>query len=522
MTQLDEILARLGSLDPKAKEALVAQTMAATGGLRWVPNPGPQTDAYHCQADELFYGGEPGGGKSDLLVGLALTAHEKSLVLRRTNKEANKLVDRFAEVLGTRDGWNGQDDIWRLPDRVIDIGGCQYEDDKQKYKGSPHDLIGFDEVSDFSESQYLFITIWNRSVNSRQRCRIVAAGNPPTRPEGLWVLKRWAAWLDIKHPNPAIPGELRWYMVNEEGDEVEVAGPGPYQVGKHLITAKSRTFIRSGLDDNPDLAQTDYRSRLASLTGHLRSAYHEADFAAGVQDAPNQLIPTAWVLEAQKRWTRQPPPNVPMCAMGVDCSGGGEDPMVIAPRYDGWFAPMIVTPGKALPKNALGKTQAGIIVANRKDSALVVVDMGGGYGGPVLEKLTENQIETFSYKGAEKTLKRTRDRKMGFKNVRTAALWAFREALDPGQDGGSPIALPDDPELRADLCAATFDTDTGVYRAETKEDVMEKIGRSPNKGDAVVMAWWSGIKPHTMPGYNPQQGIGRRKPAVVLRNPNRR
>jgi hypothetical protein len=40
-----------------------------------VPNVGPQTEAYFCEADELFYGGQAGGGKTDLLIGLALTAH---------------------------------------------------------------------------------------------------------------------------------------------------------------------------------------------------------------------------------------------------------------------------------------------------------------------------------------------------------------------------------------------------------------------------------------------------------------
>jgi hypothetical protein len=30
----------------------------------WVPNPGPQTDAYLSEADILLYGGQAGGGKS--------------------------------------------------------------------------------------------------------------------------------------------------------------------------------------------------------------------------------------------------------------------------------------------------------------------------------------------------------------------------------------------------------------------------------------------------------------------------
>ena len=53
--------------------------------MAWVPNPGPQTQAFLCEADELFYGGEASGGKTDLGIGLALTAHKRSLLLRRIN-----------------------------------------------------------------------------------------------------------------------------------------------------------------------------------------------------------------------------------------------------------------------------------------------------------------------------------------------------------------------------------------------------------------------------------------------------
>jgi hypothetical protein len=60
------------------------------------------------QADEIFYGGQAGGGKTQLGLGLALTAHRHSLILRRINKDAVKLVERVAEILGHRNGYNGQ------------------------------------------------------------------------------------------------------------------------------------------------------------------------------------------------------------------------------------------------------------------------------------------------------------------------------------------------------------------------------------------------------------------------------
>ena len=125
-----------------------------------------------------------------------------------------------------------------------------------------------------------------------------------------------------------------------------------------------------------------------------------------------------------------------MCAIGVDCTGGGTDPLVLAPRYDGWFAPLISIPAKDIPKNRIGQVSSGHIISNRRDKALVIVDLGGGYGGSTFEILSENETEIQGYKGAEKTTRRSIDGKLRFTNTRTAALWQFREALDPGQAGG--------------------------------------------------------------------------------------
>jgi hypothetical protein len=199
--------------------------------------------AVECDADELFFGGSAGGSKTQTLIGLALTKHQRSLILRRTNKEASKLVDEIAAVFGSRDGYNGQENVWRLADgRVIDIGGCQYEDDKQKWKGIAHDGLFWDEIADFSESQFRFINTWNRTAVPGQRVRVVAAGNPPTTPEGFWVLKYWGPWLDKNHPNPAAPGELRWFTT-VKGVDTEVEGRGPHLIDGEMITARSRTFI---------------------------------------------------------------------------------------------------------------------------------------------------------------------------------------------------------------------------------------------------------------------------------------
>lgn len=492
MGAIDELIERLGALPKEERDKLVNEAMQGVKGMRWIPNPGPQTEAYYSDADELLFGGEAGGGKSDLIIGLSLTAHSRSLVLRRTNKEAEKLFDRYEEIIGNREGMNSQKG-WRLDGRIIDIGGCQLESDKQKRKGIAHDLKAFDELVDFTESQYEFIITWLRSAEAGQRCRIVSTTNPPTTPEGMWVVKRWAAWLDPKHPKPAKSGELRWYA-NINGADTEVDGPGPHPDGEgKMVLARSRTFIRSKLDDNPDLVRTDdYQRQLDSLPSELRAAYRDGKFDAGLKDQPFQAIPTEWIRMAQSRWHEHSPNGVPMCAIGVDASGGGADPMTIAPRYDGWYPPIIEIPGKDIPADRPGKFAAGMVVSYRRDNAMVIVDMGGGYGGPTYEQLKENGIPVLSYKGSEGSVRRTEDGQLKFKNKRSEVIWKFREALDPAQPGGSPIFLPPDPMLLADLATPTFTMKSGELMIESKEDVCKRLGRSTDRGDAVVMSWSAG------------------------------
>ena len=81
-----------------------------------------------------------------------------------------------------------------------------------------------------------------------------------------------------------------------------------------------------------------------------------------------------------------------------------------------------------------------------------------------------------------------------FANKRAEAYWRFREALDPDQDGGSLVALPDDAELRADLAAPKFSITPRGILIESKDDIRKRLGRSPGKSDAVVMAWSEGEK----------------------------
>jgi hypothetical protein len=490
MSQLAEILDALAALPEKDRQAVTREAIEATKEMRFVPLPGPQTDAYLSAADVVLYGGSAGSGKSFLTVGLASQEHTRSIIFRRESSQTDGLQEAGRQIIGNSARFNGTDLEWTWPDgRSVKLAGMQQAGDWNKHAGRERDLMAFDEAGEFLEQQVSSLMAWNRGPEG-QRCRILFASNPPRSSDGYWMIEWFAPWLDRQFANPAKPGELRW-AVMVKGRPHWVDGPGVHQVNGESYTALSFTFIPASLKDNPFRDTPEYRARLQSLPEPLRSQLLYGMFDAGHEDDPWQAIPTDWVLQAQERWSKVPPVGVPMCAIGVDVAQGGTDSTVLAQRHDGWFAPLHSVPGAQTPG---GTDVAGIVIARRRDGAKVVIDIGGGWGGDAYAHLKANGVDVDSYMGVKKSLRRTVDNQLTFTNVRTEAYWRLREALNPDQEGGSPIMLPDDRELLADLTAPTYSVKGGGLALEPKEDLIKRIGRSPDKGDAVVMAWFSGPK----------------------------
>jgi hypothetical protein len=513
MGALEDIVQRLGVMKPEELAKVSAQAMAGReklGMLHWMPTPGPQTDAYRSLADVLLYGGQAGGGKSHLELGIGVNEAHTGIIFRRELTQTDGLEREGKSIIGGAANFNGSDLEWTWPDgKSLKLGGIRGPDDWMAHAGRERDYMAFDEGGEFLEIQVASLVGWLRAPPGR-RTRVVIGSNPPRTAEGIWLMKWFAPWLDKTFANPARPGELRWAVYVSDANEsrmVWVDAPGEYEIKGETYTAKSYTFIPASLEDNPYRNTPEYRAQLQSLPEPLRSQLLYGDFGAGMKDGANQCIPASWVRAAIDRWKAKPDPDVPMCAIGVDCSGGGDDQMVQAPRYDGWFAPLIKTPGKSIPQDKAGAFSAGLVLSNRRDKALIIVDMGGGYGGPLFEHLKDNDIDVTAYKGAESTNRRSSDGKLHFTNKRSAAYWGFREALDPGQPGGSPIALPNDPRLIAGLTCPTFEVTANGIKVEpkvvrdskgkVKSGVMAKLGFSPDEADAVVMAWFEGPKETT-------------------------
>lgn len=479
-------LERLSDEDRAVIDALIVKDKAE---VPWRPlidvkdptRPTPQQAAFESKADILLYGGSAGGGKTDLICGLALTAHHRSIIFRREHKQLRGVVDRIVGIRG-RDGFNGQESRFSLADgRIIQLGGMQHLGDEQAHQGVPYDLHGFDELTQFLEAQFRYVITWNRSADPAQRCRVVCASNPPTSSDGEWVIQFWAPWLDVSYKNPALPGELRWFISTADGDR-EVEGPEPVQIGNDLLVPRSRTFIPSSVDDNPFLVATGYKATLQALPEPLRSQMLRGDFLAGREDSPWQIIPSAWVEAAMERWKHRAKPTTPMTSIGVDVARGGRDETTLAPRFDNWYAELVCRPGAQTPD---GPSVVALVVSTMRGAPAINIDVIG-VGSSPFDHMRGNELDVHAIVGSEKSEARDMTGKLGFVNKRAELWWKFREALDP--ETGEDLALPPDVKLKADLCAPHWKVTARGIQVESKEDLIKRLGRSPDRGDAVVSA----------------------------------
>src|SRR4029077_7309020 len=86
-----------------------------------------------------------------------------------------------------------------------------------------------------------------------------------------------------------------------------------------------------------------------------------------------------------------------------------------------------------------------------------------------------------------KSAERTKDDKYRFSNLRAEMLWRLREALDPGS--GENVALPPDERLTAELTSARWKPKGDTIQVEDKDEIRHRLGGSPDRADAVMMAW---------------------------------
>ncbi len=505
----------LSKLPPRLRLEAVKRRAAATNiSTVWQPNPdhedgtpNPQRLAVESKADILGYGGAAGGGKTSLLLGLSATGHKRSVIFRRVFPNLRGIIEESRAIFNadgsshSTDSYNESLHRWTRKDKpgwMLEFESCQHEKNKFDQRGRPRDFYGFDEVTEFSRTMVEFIIGWNRSTDPNQRCRVVMTFNPPTDDSGNWVIDYFLPWIAhlfpqrYSHPNPAKPGELRWYATID-GKETEVDSGNPFEHNGETIRPLSRTFIPAKLQDNPHLANTNYSAVIDSLPEPLRSQLKHGDFVASAKADPWQVIPTAWVRAAQRRWLEREKPTMPLSAVGGDMVRGGKDNFALAKRYGIWFDEVTMIPGLNVEDGPKAAALVYHALQDEKHIGVINIDVVGIGSSPYdsLKVMYPGKVypisagERSDYVAMSKTDPPNPLFKM--RNVRAAYHWQMREALDPTH--GNDIALPPGNEIVSDLCAARYKLLAGgVVQIEEKDEIKKRIGRSPDVGEAIMMA----------------------------------
>ena len=193
------------------------------------------------------------------------------------------------------------------------------------------------------------------------------------------------------------------------------------------------------------------------------------------QQGEDTLIPLLWIELAMERWEDEPE-GKPV-QLGVDVAAFGSDKTVIAVRKGKKITALNVYSQKNT------RETTGLVIQHAADNGtrkVAVDEIGIGRG--VVDSLEEEGFYDVGVNVAEKSRDSER-----YHNLRAELWWHLRELLDPEKE---PIALPPDDELLSELASVKYKIDArGAIQIESKEDMKKRLGHSPDRADAVVLAF---------------------------------
>lgn len=229
------------------------------------PQPGPQTKFLGCDADIAIYGGAAGGGKSfAILLDAArhfATKKMSAVIFRRETPQITNPGGLWDEAYSLYTLMGARPNIgnlyFKFPGGMkVKFSHLEQERNVFDWQGSQIGLIGFDELSHFTEKQFFYMLSRNRST-SGIKPYIRGSTNPdPTS----WVRRLLDWWIGPDgFPIPERDGVIRWFY--RKNNEIIWADK------KHHEHAKSITFIAAKLSDNKILEAKDpgYRANLEAM-----------------------------------------------------------------------------------------------------------------------------------------------------------------------------------------------------------------------------------------------------------------
>lgn len=411
--------------------------------MAWEPQFGPQSSAILADwCDELFYGGERGGGKSDFQLGyqedgaLLYGAHSRGIMFRKTYTELEELQSRAQEIFHASGAvYKTQPSVgypfsnsWYWPSGAsVKMRYIEHERDYGRYHGHQYNRISFDEVTEYPTPAGLLKMLSTLRSAYGIPCSMRGTGNPGGVGHG-WVKARY---IDVAEPySPYIDPD----------------------------TGFTRMFIPSRLTDNAILLRNDpnYSQRiLAATAGNeaLRKAWLEGDWnivAGAFFDCWNTRkhvvrpfeIPVHWLKFRSGDWGSARPFSFGWWAVVSDDYETEEGvllPRGCLVRYREWYG---------VQKDASGQTQINVGLK------MVAEEVGKGIAEREREKVDYGVLDpsAFSQDGGPSIFERIYNgsgKKASFRRADNARVvsrgalggWDQMRARLIGDESGNPMAV---------------------------------------------------------------------------------
>lgn len=342
-------------------------------------------------------------------------------------------------------------DRWLIGNRVVGFGRKPQDYDKHAFQGlhRKYLLVIIDEACGVDK------WLWTaaRSMATGFHNRIIAIGNPddPTS-HFASVCKPDSPWNVIKISVFDSPN----------------------------FTEEGKTFPREALENLTDQSyvddmRTDFGEGSPTWIAKVEGEFPELDEMS--------TIPLGWVYRAQERWQdweRGGSYLEGRHLIGADIARYGGDKTAFAHRWGQIITEVEVMPG--------GDTEVTADRLLEHTGATVIVDTNG-VGAGVFDKVRGRGMSATPLNVGTRTSARDSTGQIEFYNLKSQATWKLREALDPSK--GATLALPPGEELAADLSAPRWKNMAGgKLLVEDKKEVRKRLGRSPDRGDAVVLVNW--------------------------------
>ena len=177
-------------------------------------------------SEELLYGGQAGGGKSDALLMAALQyvlePDYSALILRRTYQDLSQpgaIMDRCRKWLNPYVEakiikFDRDTKTYTFPSSAtLTFGYLSHDNDLDQYQGSEFQFVGFDELTQFTERQYTYLHSRLRKLKKSNIPIRMRAGTNPGGRGHEWVKQKF-----ILGDVPFIPSS---YLDNIHLDTVE-------------------------------------------------------------------------------------------------------------------------------------------------------------------------------------------------------------------------------------------------------------------------------------------------------------